>query len=243
VSLALDWLELTKLMPSHLHSDTTNKINLVCDLIRTELEKGDVFHYANTILTAHVRKQPQDYESALKVLVELKAKDSARAEDAVKYIIFLSDANKLFDLALGMYDFPLVLMIAQHSQKVRSPFLSPSSNPLTDLYPPHRILVNISPSSASSASSIPTSNAIASTTISAATTRRFATSLSPAQTALRRLSLTPSSTISSPLRCRRSRRTRRSTRCVFELSPVDEPRLLTRPNAADHPLRQRRVPR
>ncbi|ORY54599.1 IKI3 family-domain-containing protein [Leucosporidium creatinivorum] len=98
-------------------ADTTNKINLVCDMIRGELEKGDVFHYANTILTAHVRKQPQDYESALKVLVELKAKDAARAEDAVKYIIFLSDANKLFDLALGMYDFPLVLMIAQHSQK------------------------------------------------------------------------------------------------------------------------------
>lgn len=46
------------------------------------------------------------------------AKDADRAEDAVKYIIFLSDANMLFDLALGMYDFPLVLMIAQQSQKV-----------------------------------------------------------------------------------------------------------------------------
>lgn len=102
-------------------SDTTGKINLVCDLVRAELEKGDVFHYANTILTTHVRKQPQDYEAALKVLVELKGKDATRAEDAVKYIIFLSDANKLFDLALGMYDFSLVLMIAQHSQKVSSP--------------------------------------------------------------------------------------------------------------------------
>ena len=39
-------------------------------------------------------------------------------EDAVKYIIFLVDANTLFDLALGMYDFSLVLMIAQHAQKV-----------------------------------------------------------------------------------------------------------------------------
>jgi len=39
-------------------------------------------------------------------------------EDAVKYIIFLVDANALFDLALGMYDFSLVLMIAQHAQKV-----------------------------------------------------------------------------------------------------------------------------
>ena len=40
-------------------------------------------------------------------------------EDAVKYIIFLVDADRLFDTALGMYDFSLVLMIAQHAQKVR----------------------------------------------------------------------------------------------------------------------------
>jgi elongator complex protein 1 len=40
-------------------------------------------------------------------------------EDAIKYIIFLSDVNKLYDVALGMYDFKLVLMVAQYSQKVR----------------------------------------------------------------------------------------------------------------------------
>ncbi|GAA5883430.1 hypothetical protein JCM3774_004277 [Rhodotorula dairenensis] len=97
--------------------DTSNKVNTICDLVREDLEKRDLFHYANTILTAHVRKRPPAYEDALNLLVELKAKDPERAEDAVKYIIFLSDANKLFDLALGMYDFPLVLMIAQQSQK------------------------------------------------------------------------------------------------------------------------------
>jgi hypothetical protein len=43
-------------------------------------------------------------------------------EDAVKYIIFLVDADGLFDTALGMYDFNLVLMIAQHAQKVRTLF-------------------------------------------------------------------------------------------------------------------------
>jgi hypothetical protein len=40
-------------------------------------------------------------------------------EDAIKYVIFLTDVNRLFDVALGMYDFGLVLMIAQFSQKVR----------------------------------------------------------------------------------------------------------------------------
>ena len=39
----------------------------------------------------------------------------------MKYIIFLVDADRLFDTALGMYDFSLVLMIAQHAQKVVIP--------------------------------------------------------------------------------------------------------------------------
>lgn len=38
--------------------------------------------------------------------------------DAVRYLIFLVDADRLFDTALGMYDFSLVLLIAQHAQKV-----------------------------------------------------------------------------------------------------------------------------
>ena len=51
-------------------------------------------------------------------------------EDAVKYIIFLVDAATLFDLALGMYDFSLVLMIAQHAQKVpdRAPTVNASGS-------------------------------------------------------------------------------------------------------------------
>lgn len=40
------------------------------------------------------------------------------AEDAIKFAIFLVDADQLFDVALGMYDFSLVLMVAQQSQKV-----------------------------------------------------------------------------------------------------------------------------
>lgn len=39
-------------------------------------------------------------------------------EEAVKYVIFLVDADRLFDTALGMYDFSLVLMVAQYAQKV-----------------------------------------------------------------------------------------------------------------------------
>ena len=49
----------------------------------------------------------------------LLEKDSTLAESALKYMIFLADADRLYDIGLGMYDFSLVLMVAQQSQKVR----------------------------------------------------------------------------------------------------------------------------
>jgi elongator complex protein 1 len=102
----------------------------------------------NSILTAHVSKSPPDLEAGLALLLRLRGEeefpmeslfikpltiihlesDQEIVEDAIKYIIYLVDADRLFDCALGMYDFNLVLMIAQHSQKVasymRSLFLS-----------------------------------------------------------------------------------------------------------------------
>lgn len=57
-------------------------------------------------------------DTAVFSLLDVTDNDPTVVEDAVKYIIFLVDANQLFDTALGMYDFSLVLMIAQHAQKV-----------------------------------------------------------------------------------------------------------------------------
>lgn len=58
--------------------------------------------------------------------LSVPVEDPTLVEEAVKYIIFLVDANTLFDIALGMYDFELVLMIAQHAQKVNHPLLTHS---------------------------------------------------------------------------------------------------------------------
>jgi elongator complex protein 1 len=85
-----------------------------------------------------VVKTPPDHEAGLALLLRLRGEIPKKnlanlffrpffplidsnpdiVEDAVKYIIFLVDADRLFDTALGMYDFSLVLMIAQHAQKV-----------------------------------------------------------------------------------------------------------------------------
>jgi len=40
-------------------------------------------------------------------------------EEALKYSLLLVDVNQLYDVALGMYDFELVLLVAEMSQKVQ----------------------------------------------------------------------------------------------------------------------------
>ncbi|KAJ7935380.1 pol II transcription elongation factor [Mycena leptocephala] len=98
-------------------SQSPEKIAQLCDAIRVELERKDLTKYINSILTAYMVKIPPDPEAGLSLLLRLRDSDPHLVEDAVKYIIFLVDADRLFDTALGMYDFSLVLMIAQHAQK------------------------------------------------------------------------------------------------------------------------------
>ncbi|KAG8989324.1 hypothetical protein FRB90_002303 [Tulasnella sp. 427] len=89
----------------------------ICDAFRTELEKRDVAKYISSILCTHMVKSPPDVEAALALLLRLRETHPNLVEDAVKYIIFLADPDTLFDAALGMYDFSLALLIAQHSPK------------------------------------------------------------------------------------------------------------------------------
>lgn len=47
-----------------------------------------------------------------------KAPGAVSAEEALKYLLFLVNVNDLYDYSLGTYDFDLVLMVAEKSQKV-----------------------------------------------------------------------------------------------------------------------------
>lgn len=128
-------------------SQPPTTISRICDSLRSVLEQKDLKKYVNSILTAYVVKSPPDHESGLAVLLRIRGQpddlfvssidqsltaskdtDPNLVEDAVKYIIFLVDADRLFDTALGMYDFSLVLMIAQHAQKVSLCFSKCSSS-------------------------------------------------------------------------------------------------------------------
>ncbi|CCM05755.1 uncharacterized protein FIBRA_07987 [Fibroporia radiculosa] len=107
-------LFLTSIGQSSLPADLVTKL---CDGIRAELEKRDLKKYVSCILTTHVVKRPPDHEAGLSLLLRLRDSEPQLVEDAVKYIIFLVDTDRLFDTALGMYDFSLVLIVAQHAQK------------------------------------------------------------------------------------------------------------------------------
>ena len=77
-----------------------------------------------SVLTAHVKKTEPELELALQRIQELSkcgpSGDGERPspDKALKYLILLVDVNELFDVALGTYDFSLVLMVAEKSPKV-----------------------------------------------------------------------------------------------------------------------------
>ncbi|CAO1627671.1 unnamed protein product [Parajaminaea phylloscopi] len=95
-----------------------DKVNQICEAFITQLGSlQDDRRWINSILTAYVKKVPADYESALSMLRQMTDTDAAVVDAAIEYIIFLAPFDSLFDVALGMYDLTLALMVAQHSKK------------------------------------------------------------------------------------------------------------------------------
>lgn len=118
-----------------------NKVNVICEAIRNVLIELGREHYMQSIISTYVRSSPPDVESALALLSEIRESDLPAAEDALKYTIFLCKADHLYKVALGMYNFPLVLMVAQQAQmdpKEYLPFLQELKN-LDKYYQRYRI--------------------------------------------------------------------------------------------------------
>ncbi|XP_041368137.1 putative elongator complex protein 1 [Gigantopelta aegis] len=102
-------------------SDKPKKVDVVCDCMREALTAIDKDKYILSILTCHVKKTKPDLEEALHVIKQVKESPagsrSVTTDETLKYLLFLVDVNNLYDVALGMYDFDLVLLVAQKSQK------------------------------------------------------------------------------------------------------------------------------
>ncbi|XP_037531563.1 elongator complex protein 1 [Nematolebias whitei] len=115
------------------------KVDVVCDALRSAMESMDPNKFCLSILTSHVKKTVPELEIALQKVHELRenrpeAPGSVSAEEALKYLLFLVNVNDLYEHSLGTYDFDLVLMVAEKSQKDPKEYL-PFLNMLTSLEP------------------------------------------------------------------------------------------------------------
>uniref|UniRef100_A0A672ZPZ8 Elongator complex protein 1 n=1 Tax=Sphaeramia orbicularis TaxID=375764 RepID=A0A672ZPZ8_9TELE len=91
------------------------KVDVVCDALKSTMESMDPNKFCLSILTAHVKK----------TVPELEIKS---------YLLFLVNVNDLYEHSLGTYDFDLVLMVAEKSQKDPKEYL-PFLNMLKSLEP------------------------------------------------------------------------------------------------------------
>ncbi|KAJ8015545.1 hypothetical protein DPEC_G00027240 [Dallia pectoralis] len=98
------------------------KVDIVCEALRSTMESIDQHKYCLSVLTTHVKKTVPELEVALQKVHELRvnppsAANAVSAEEALKYLLFLVNVNELYEHSLGTYDFDLVLMVAEKSQK------------------------------------------------------------------------------------------------------------------------------
>ncbi|XP_012493978.1 PREDICTED: elongator complex protein 1 [Propithecus coquereli] len=100
------------------------KLDLICDAMRAAMETINPHKYCLSILTSHIKKTTPELEIVLQKVHELQVTgkppsvpDAVGAEEALKYLLLLVDVNELYDHSLGTYDFDLVLMVAEKSQK------------------------------------------------------------------------------------------------------------------------------
>ncbi len=92
------------------------KVNRICNAFLSALETRRATNLQN-LVTAHVCKRPPDLVSGLLLVAGLRQKSTAQAEAAVEHLSFLTDNNRLYDTAIGLYDLELTVLVAQHSQR------------------------------------------------------------------------------------------------------------------------------
>ncbi|KAJ2804205.1 putative elongator complex protein 1 [Coemansia helicoidea] len=94
-------------------SKCTGKTNAACRALRPVLQLLGQQRYVPTMLTTLVCQSPVDIPGAMQLLSPL---DAEARDAALMCLLYLSDVDTVYNAALGMYDLPLALVVAQHSQ-------------------------------------------------------------------------------------------------------------------------------
>lgn len=97
---------------------TNGKVNKICDafisILNTDKYK---VQFNQSILTSYACKTPPALEEALALAGKTMTSDPELTNISIQHLCFLQDVNLLYDTALGIYDLPLTLLIAQQSTK------------------------------------------------------------------------------------------------------------------------------
>lgn len=102
-----------------------DKVKDVCGLIESVLIRLDQKKYLTSLMSIDLANDSSSYRKAISRIGNLMNDDYmdtdkwSLIERATNYIISLSNAESLYDCALGTYNLRLALMIAEKSQKVR----------------------------------------------------------------------------------------------------------------------------
>lgn len=92
-----------------------SKINKICDAFLATIQRKDPSRHQN-LITAYVSRRPSDFVSALSLISDIRKSDTAAGEKAVAHLVFLSDAARLYNVALSTYDLELTVSVAENAQ-------------------------------------------------------------------------------------------------------------------------------
>ncbi|CAD7092849.1 unnamed protein product [Hermetia illucens] len=101
-----------------------NKVTYVCDYMCKVMKSMKDDKFIQPIITCYVKKG--ELENALDLIWSLKKdevsnsgekQNRSKSDDALRYLLYMADVNELYNVALGMYNFRLVLLVADKSQK------------------------------------------------------------------------------------------------------------------------------
>lgn len=104
----------------------SNKVQIICEQLCAHMKAKDSRKYILPIITTYVKTDR--LEDALEIIWNQRKMESTIdakkvSAEALNYLLYLVDVNQLFNVALGMYDFELVLFVATKSQKDPREFL------------------------------------------------------------------------------------------------------------------------
>ncbi|XP_059486285.1 putative elongator complex protein 1 [Neocloeon triangulifer] len=121
----------------------STKLDFICTKMRENLVEVDKDGLVLPVITTFIKETSSNIGAALQCINKIKMEEQSgkklpvSSDEALNYLFYIVDVYELFDVALGLYDFELVMLVAQKSQKDPKEYI-PFLNELRKLEPAYR---------------------------------------------------------------------------------------------------------